>query len=179
MRALKAIAASIFFALAACGQGDETNAADTQTSQAAPSGAVTDAEKAAILASMQVRANAQGQVENECSELVTPQFLPAEIGPGVGRAVAFVMEGGPNTATCYGDGPLVQLMRSSGGEWTQIYMNRGGSMIILSTQHNGANDLADGGPGFSFPVWQWNGSEYANANRQVSDAALSDARFLP
>ena len=52
--------------------------------------------------------------------------------------------------------------------WRNVYMNRGGPWCILSTQHHNANDLADGGPGFSFPVWEWNGDEYVNANRQVA-----------
>lgn len=179
MRLITTLSAALLLILAACGPPAATTEAGAQTNAADPAGAVTDAEKAAILSALELRANAQGQVTNECGELVTPQFLPADLGPGVGRAVAFAIGGGPNMASCYGDGPLVQLLRNSGGAWTQIYMNRGGPMIILATQHNNANDLADGGPGFSFPVWEWNGSTYADANRQVADSALGDARYLP
>lgn len=37
------------------------------------------------------------------------------------------------------------------------------------------------GPGFSFPVWTWNGSRDAPAGREVSDAELSkmNATHLP
>jgi hypothetical protein len=178
MRLFTAISFSVVLALAACGQAAAPSDADAQTGGATASGEVTAAERGAILAALGVNGN-PAQLENECGEMVTPQFLVADVGPGVGRAVAFVMEGGPNTAACYGDGPLVQLMRNSGGTWREIYQNRGGGIIILPTQHNGGNDFADGGPGFSFPVWEWNGNEYANANRQVPDSALSDARFLP
>ena len=52
-------------------------------------------------------------------------------------------------------------------------------LVILSTRTNGVRDLADGGPGFSFPLWQWNGTTYAYANRSVSDGELGDAAFLP
>jgi hypothetical protein len=174
--------ASVAAAMAACGQPATTSSeaqAQTNAAGAQASGDVTAAERAAILGALSAHANAAGQLENECGEWVTPQFLPADLGAGVGRAVAFVMEGGPNTAACYGDGPLVQLMRYDGGAWREIYQNRGGGLIILPTLHNNANDMADGGPGFSFPVWEWNGTEYVNANRQVADSALSDARFLP
>ena len=175
MRIVKAISASVFFALAACGQAAAPGEADAQTTSAE----VTADERTAILRAVSATANAQGQVENECGELVMPQFLVTDVGPGVGRAVAFVMTGGPNTAACYGDGPLVQLMGNAGGAWREIYQNRGGGIIVLSTTHNGGNDLADGGPGFSFPVWEWNGNEYVNANRTVADSALGDARFVP
>lgn len=172
MRALHLISASLLFAMAACSPPAATTA-EAQT------GDVTAAERTAILSAASLQADAQGEVENECGERVTPQYIVTDLGPGVGRAVAFVMGGGPNTVSCYGDGPLVQLMQSHGGVWREVYSNRGGPMVVLSTQHNGGNDLADGGPGFSFPVWEWNGNEYVNANRSVADSALGDARYIP
>jgi glycerol-3-phosphate dehydrogenase len=41
--------------------------------------------------------------------------------------------------------------------------------------------IADGGPGFSFPVWIWNGTRYAPAGREVSDTELSEmeATWVP
>lgn len=71
------------------------------------------------------------------------------------------------------------VYRNADGAWREIYMLRGGVMVILSTQHRGANDIANGGPGFSFPVMEWNGAQYAPANREVSDSAMGDARFVP
>lgn len=173
MRSIKAFSVSIAMVLAACGQAAAPSEADAQTRELSAS------DRTAILAALQMSANSAGEVENECGERVTPQYLPTDVGAGVGRAVAFVMVGGPNTASCYGDGPLVMLMQERGGAWRNIYTNRGGGMIVLSTMHHDANDLADGGPGFSFPVWEWNGNEYVNANRQVADSALGDARFVP
>jgi len=169
-------------ALAACGQAAAPADADAQTaaagSEAAAASGVTDSDKTAILAAMQLQADAQGQVRNECGDMVTPQFLPVDLGAGVGRALAFMIGGGPSMASCYGDGPLVVIYRHSGGAWREIYQQRGGIPAILSTQHGGGNDLAAGGPGFSFPVWQWNGAAYEYANREVPDSALSDARFI-
>ena len=168
-------------AMAACGQpSTATSEAQAQTGGApATSGEATPAERSAILAALSLSANSGGQVENECGERVTPRFQAIDLGASVGRVVGFIIEGGPNMASCYGDGPLVLLMRANGANWTQIYMNRGGPAIVLSTTHNGGNDLADGGPGFSFPVRQWNGTEYEDAHRQVADSALGDARFVP
>jgi len=178
MRMFRAISFSVCLALAACGEATAPSTADAQTDGAVTAD-VTDAEKTAILAAIGATANAQGQVENECGERVTPQFLVADLGAGAGRVVAFVIGGGPSMAACYGDGSLLQLMRNADGAWRSIYEHRGGGIIILPTQHNGANDIAAGGPGFSFPVSEWNGSAYADANRQVADSALGDARFLP
>ena len=181
MRAFKAISFSVVLALAACGQAAAPADADAQTAGAAASesGEATAAEKNAILAAMSLTANAQGQVQNECGDMVEPQFTPVDLGAGVGRTIAFVIGGGPSMAACYGDGPLVALYRNAGGSWSEIYMVRGGMVIVLSTQHRGGNDLAAGGGGFSFPVSEWNGETYAFANRQVADSALGDARFIP
>jgi hypothetical protein len=178
MRLFKAISATLFFALAACGQAAAPTEADAQAANTINT-EVSTAEKAAILALLHMRANAQGQVENERGDLVTPEFRPLDLGSGVGRAVAFIIGGGPSAAACYGDGPLILVYRNTGNAWREIYQLRGGVMIILSTQHRNANDVANGGPGFSFPVMEWTGNTYAHANREVGDAATSDARFVP
>lgn len=180
MRLVHAISASLFFALAACGQAAAPSEADAQTAGAtAQSGDVTAAERTAILAAQNLRADGQGRVENACGERVTPQFQVADIGSGPGRVVAFSIGGGPNMLTCYGDGSLTILFRNNNGAWGDIWQGSPGGAIILSTQHNGGNDIATGGPGFSFPVSQWNGTTYVDANRTVSDSQLGDARFIP
>lgn len=169
------LAASLF--LAACGQAAAPSAADAQTQSA---GAFTDADRNAILTAIGLRAaNAQGQVMNECGELVTPQYLPAELGGDAGTAMLFAIGGGPNMASCYGDGSLLHLMVRDGAGWRDVYSDRGGMLIILPTSTRGVHDIADGGPGFSFPVLQWNGRAYAPANREIGDAQLDGATFLP
>jgi hypothetical protein len=180
MRLVHAISASLIFALAACGQAAAPNEADAQTAGAtAQSSDVTAAERTAIFAALNMRADAQGRVLNACDERVTPQFTVADIGSGPGRVVAFSIGGGPNMLTCYGDGSLTIFMRNNNGAWGEIWQGSPGGAIILSTQHNGGNDIATGGPGFSFPVSHWNGTTYASANRNVADSELSDARFIP
>lgn len=178
MRLVQAIFASIFFALAACGQAAAPGEAGAQTNPA-QSAEVTAAERTAILGVLNMRANARGQVENECGEWVTPQFTVADIGSGPGRVIAFSIGGGPNMLTCYGDGSLTIFMRHHNGAWSEIWQGRPGGAIVLSTQHNNGNDIATGGPGFSFPVSHWNGTTYVSANRDVSDSQLGDARFIP
>jgi len=177
MRLAHAISISLFFALAACGQAAAPTEAEAQT--AVQNGEVTAAERSAIFAALNLRPDAQGRVENECGEHVTPQFTTADIGSGPGRVIAFTIGGGPNMLTCYGDGALTLFMRNHDGAWSEIWRGSPGGAIILSTEHNNGNDIATGGPGFSFPVSHWNGTTYVDANRSVSDSQLGDARFIP
>lgn len=168
--------------MAACGQPTATsNDAAAAPGETAAAGAeVSDADKTAILSALQLpAANARGEVMNACEELVVPKFLPADLGRGVGRAVLFAIGGGPNMASCYGDGSNLHLMRNVNGGWTDIWEMQFGVLTILPTMHNNAHDIARGGPGFSFPVDEWNGTAYVSANRTVSDSQLGDATFLP
>lgn len=143
--------------------------------------AVTDADRAAILGALRLSADAKGQVMNECGELVTPQFLPAELAGRAGTAVLFAMSGGPKFASCYGDGPKLHLLMREAAGWREIYAARGRVLIILPTSTGGVRDIGDGGPGFSFPVWTWNGTRYSPAGRDISDAELSKIKavYLP
>lgn len=172
---LPTVAALLSLALAACnGQGVAAGAGTD-------SRAFTEADQATILETLHLTANEQGQVMNECGDLTTPQFLPAELGGSAGTAILFAIGGGPSMAACYGDGPDLHLFMRDTAGWREIYSARGRMLIILSTTTGGVRDLADGGPGFSFPVWTWNGSRYAPAGREISDAELSnlEAAYLP
>ncbi|MEX1993248.1 MAG: hypothetical protein WD929_01190 [Steroidobacteraceae bacterium] len=148
---------------------------------AAASRSFAEADRAAILEALRLTANAEGRVVNECGDLTTPEFLPAELGGSVGTAILFAIGGGPSMAACYGDGPDLHLFMRAGAGWREIYSARGRYLIILSTSTSDVRDIADGGPGFSFPVWTWNGTTYAPANREISDAELSsmNATYLP
>jgi len=144
-------------------------------------GALTDADRAAILKPLGLKGNPRGQVMNECAELSTPQFLPADLGGSVSTATLVAISGGPNSASCYGEGPDLHLMTRSGAGWREIYAARGRMLIILPTSTAGVRDIADGGPGLTFPVWVWNGTRYAATRRTISDAQLSkiEAKYLP
>ena len=169
-------AALLCLALLACGPKAETpEASAEQTGASAQS--VSASDRTAILSALSLRADAQGQVENECGDKVTPQFLPADIGAG--RAILFVMVGGESMASCYGDGPGLTLLLSSGSAWREIYSSRGGYLAILDTTHHGARDLAFAGPGFSHETYYFDGTSYASSGQSVADAAMEHATVLP
>ena len=171
MRTRKVVATVLALALNACSQGGGTPATT----------AFTDADRAAILMALGLSRDPQGLVKNECDDLVTPQFLQAELGGSVGAATLFAIGGGPRIASCYGDGPDLHLMMRDGAGWREIYSARGRVLIILPTSTAGVRDIGDGGPGFSFPVWTWNGTRYTPAGREISDAELSkiNPTYLP
>ena len=188
MHSIHSISAALVFALAACSQAEDPESATTapQTPpqaapqvepQAAPPAGGVDAS--ALLAALSLAPDAQGQVVNECGEKVTPSILAAELGGAVGTAQLVAIGGGPNTAACYGDGPDLHLLRRDGASHREIYSARGRVLVILPSSHDGVRDLADGGPGSSFPVWEWNGSAYSDAGRAIADSELGDAVFLP
>ena len=164
-------AALIVLALGSCSRPGVTSEAPV----------VTDADRAAILKTLGLSADQQGLVPNECGERSAPQYLVAEMGGAVGSAILFAMSGGPNTATCYGDGADLHLMMRDGASWHEIYSARGRMLIVLPTATAGVRDIGDGGPGFSFPVWIWNGTRYIPAGREISDADLSKMKptYLP
>ena len=171
MTALQATAT--IFLLAAAASGQQGRSAETRP--------VTDADRAAILETLGLKGDPRGQVMNECSELATPQFLQVELGGTVGAATLLAIPGGPNTAGCYGDGADLHLMMRNKDTWREIYSARGRMLIVLPTSTAGVRDIGDGGPGLSFPIWVWNGTRYAAAGREISDAELSkiDAKYLP
>lgn len=157
-----------------------TTSAPAATSPTSPSSsAISDADRAAILKTLELTADAKGQVLNECGDRVTPQLFSVDVGKAVGTAVLVAMSGGPSLATCYGDGPGLTLMRQFDGRWTQIYSSRGGSLAILKETHNGAQDLVFAGPGFSHPLFTWNGTTYVRADSEVPDDKIGNAVFLP
>ena len=181
MRSIALSLAAFGFFLSACGQPAPSNA-DAQTKptasavQSAAGLTLSDADKTAILHANHLNANAQGLVRNECGDMVTPQFIPADVG--LGNTILFVMVGGPNGGyTCYGDGPGLYLLKHEGAAWRQIYTSRGGYMIILPTMHHGAHDLAFGGPGMSFPTSYYTGTTYG-AGGEISDLP-ANAPTLP
>lgn len=168
-----------FLILAAVACGAPASNSDAQAQPTAAAAGVTDAERAAILAFMNTPADARGQVENECGERVTPGFAPVELGGAVGTAVLLVMEGGPNSASCYGDGPGLTLFKRDGAGVSMIYSSRGGALVVLPNSTRGVRDIAHGGPGFEHPLHQWNGTEYVYV-RDIPEAQMSEnVIYLP
>jgi hypothetical protein len=110
--------------------------------------------------------------------MVTPQLLSVDLGSRVGPSILLAMEGGPNLASCYGDGPGLTLFRRADANWEEIYSSRGGFLAVMKDQHNGAPDIVFAGPGFSHPAYEWDGSGYAPTRRTVPDDRISDAKLL-
>lgn len=175
-----ALASFAIFALAACGPAAAPSDAGAQT-QAAPAAAaeLSAADRAAIMRTLNLSADARGQVENECGERVAPQFLQIDLGGAVGQAALLAMGSGPNLATCYGDGPGLTLLKREGANWRAIYSSRGGFMAVMQSRSRGVADIAFAGPGFEHPLHVWNGTTYVPAGRSVADAQLENARILP
>ena len=141
--------------------------------------APTAAEKVAILKLVGLKPDAQGRVKNECGESVAPRFLGITLGAPVGDGTVLVIEGGPTTASCYGDGPDLHVMRREPAGYREIYAMRGGMMIVMPAAAGEARDIAWGGPGFSFPLWKWNGRVYEQTRRTVSDKDIEKASIYP
>ena len=153
--------------------------AEQATGARAGASQVSAADRDAILSAVKLKADAKGRVRNDCGDMITPQLLSVELGQKVGPAVLLVMTGGPTQATCYGDGPGLTLFRRAAKGWAQIYTSRGASLVVMKQMHNGAPDLVSAGPGSSHPVFEWNGTEYLPAKRDVPDDKLGDGVFLP
>ncbi len=172
MRTLRLVTTAIVLACTACDGPTAPVAAVAE--QVAP-----EVDRVALLGALKLAANEQGQVLNECGDRVTPTIAAAALGGSAGAAQLVAIGGGPTMAACYGDGPDLHLLVRDGATYREIYSARGRMLVILPGTTNGVRDIADGGPGFSFPLWQWNGTVYANTGRQVSNADIAKATFLP
>lgn len=146
---------------------------------ASPPPPVAVADKAAILAQAKLTADAKGLVENECGERVAPKFVSIDLGGAAGPAVLFVMEGGPNTAACYGDGPDLHLMRKDAKGYQEIFSLRGGFLVLMPAKGAAARDIAQGGPGMTAPLWRWNGRTYAPTGSVVTERQMQGASYYP
>lgn len=84
---------------------------------------------------------------------------------GDGRAEVVITEG---STFCYGavETGFVLLSKRTGGDWKNI-MSSPGVLTFLPTKGVGNwRDIEIGGPGFCFPVYRWNGREYALLRHQ-------------
>jgi hypothetical protein len=65
--------------------------------------------------------------------------------------------------TCWGGmtGVFLDLMiKGADGKWKSQF-GFPGIYQVLETKNKGYPDIEIGGPGFCFPIWRWNGKEYA------------------
>src|SRR5690349_3929254 len=183
-----ALGPALGLALAACGQ-PAPSSADAQAQAATPPNAASAtatatataiaADRTAILNAIHAGPDASGQVANACDEKVMPQFIAIDLGGAVGAAQLVIIPGGPNSATCYGDGPGdMHVMARNGAGFSEIHAQQGAFLAVLTTRHNGVRDIVFAGPGMSHPVYQWNGSAYAQ-HGEIADGAMGDAQIYP
>ncbi len=182
-------AAALVLAAAACGPSDtqtppprDDSPPPAETAAAAPAApsaptAEVEPDVAALLRAIGVEADADGRVVNACDKAVVPLIVAVDLGAASARAV--VIPGGPEAPTCYGDGPgAVHLVTLDDGGPKLVLLHLG-YIGILETETDGVRDVALGGPGFSFPVFVWDGGGYTAAGRAVADADFAAATVVP
>jgi hypothetical protein len=172
------VAAAVMFVACAPAATDQASSPAAEVDSA--DAKMSAADHAALIAATGYALGADGAVENACGSQVHPQTLPAEVGGDVGLAWLVVVPGGNETPGCYGDvpGDMFLLRRGNAG-YAVIFAGRGYVSILPSTGVGGVHDLALGGPGFSFPVFAWDGAGYAPAGRTISDEEFGATSSLP
>ncbi len=176
---MRIIVAALVVVMVGLGAIGKTHAASDGAESPADAGVLSAADKTQLLRALALEPDAQGQVDNGCGENVRPQILPVALGGALGTAQLVIIGGGPNTLTCNGDGPgaLTLVQRDSTG-FRPIFAGRG-YLSVLPTRHNGVSDISFGGPGFTFPVLQWDGQSYVDSGRTISDTEFTAGTVLP
>ena len=116
--------------------------------------------------------DAGGQVRNMCDSTVTLEIHNVALGGAVGTGYLVVIPGGDATPACYGDAPGdMYLLVADGAGYRQVFAGAG-YVTILPSQTAGVSDFTLAGPGFSFPVYRWNGTSFA-VGGEISDSDLA------
>jgi hypothetical protein len=149
------------------------------SAQAADSN-LTAADRRALIAEAGYEADSSGKVENVCGEMVSPEFVPADIGGSVGVAELVVIPNGPNSADCYGEGPGdMYLMRRTARGFHTVFADSGPIAILSSTGTDDVHDIAVSGRGDGIPVFRWDGDDYVSAGRNVSRREYDASPAVP
>lgn len=105
-----------------------------------------------------------------CDDPGTASYMPPVIQAvrdlnGDGRPEAVIVEGG---TYCYGNtGQGFQLVsQQADGGWRLITGDTGIPNFLPTRGADGWPDIEIGGPGFCFPVYRWNGRQYAQHRMQ-------------
>lgn len=154
---------------------DELAAADEFAAAEGPValGAVSDEERMLALAALGLDHDPDGQTINDCGEAVEPDVHAIDMGGAVGRALLIVMKGGPTTAACYGDTGMKFFLMKQDGENYKTVASDMGHFAVMETETAGVKNFAVGGPGFEFPVYEWNGRTFVSL-RTIPDTELPE-----
>jgi hypothetical protein len=106
---------------------------------------------------------------HKCDDPGTASYSPGSLEMvgdlnGDGMPEAVVTEG---SAYCYGNtGTAFSLVSKSAKGWRLMTENVGIPSFLAARGVAGWPDIEVGGPGFCFPVYRWNGREYALSRHQ-------------
>jgi len=78
---------------------------------------------------------------------------------GDGRKDAVIQD---SSSMCYGNTGVGYYIVSQqkDGKWKQLFSNSGISTFLKTKGKDGWPDIENGGPGFCFAIYRWNGQEY-------------------
>jgi len=99
-----------------------------------------------------------GKVLDDCNQSVQPDTEVIDLNKD-GQPEVFIQV----SSSCYGGAgaQLSLLIKDKSGRWQSNFGFPAGSYKLLDTQNKGYPDIEIGGSGFCFPVWRWNGTQYA------------------
>jgi hypothetical protein len=99
-----------------------------------------------------------GKLFNLCDEIVQPELEVVDLNSD-GQPEVFVTVLG----SCHAGaaGAELSLLMKSKGRWKVNLGFPAAGYKLLTARNKGFPDIEIGGPGFCFPVWRWNGSQYA------------------
>ncbi len=124
-------------------------------------GGLTDAEQLEVFSALglAVAADGAGFVDTVCGQPAGAEIQILDLnGDGTSEVLAIF----GNSCTSGHTGSSVALFIKHGGAYRLQLGFPGASADPLETGNEGYPDLQIGGPGYCFPVWRWNGSEYVH-----------------
>lgn len=95
---------------------------------------------------------------------------------GDGIEEIFIVFGNSYTSGMNGSS-VILFIKNAKGEYKMNLGFASSTPGILPTKILGYPELVMGGPGFTFPVWKWNGKEYV-FSRKISDKALTKLKTV-
>jgi hypothetical protein len=139
-------------------------------------GSLTKAEQAAIAKQLDVKVAPDGKsfVDTVCGEPAAADVELSDMN-GDGASEALVTYGNSCLSGMAGS-TVVLFVKKPGGAYAA---NLGFPGVIAERRppgHQGYADLLIGGPGFCFPLWRWNGSEYAPLKNEPQEPGGCDGR---